>query len=159
MAFHKHFKLPPFKLTHRSRAGVQVRDLHRSASGVPLPRNSSAERDSLAEDKSAPEFSQPQPLEPWFSSLDPCAHLDEPSHHELQSIASVKGWEKLRKGMLSAAVEGCAMPIGQVCILCSEQAVVRCQECGPLIHYCLSCFYKQHEKANFFHIAEKWEVN
>ena len=63
MAFHKHFQLSPFKLTHHSGAGVQVRDLHRNASGVPLPRNPSAERNSLAEDKSAPEFSQPQPLE------------------------------------------------------------------------------------------------
>ena len=78
-------------------------------------------------------------------------HLDEPSHRELQSV----GVGKLRNGVLSAAVEGYAVPIGQVCILCSEQAVLHRLECGPLIHYRLGCFCKQHEKANFFHIAEK----
>ena len=83
---------------------------------------------------------------------------NEPTDHQLHSQASVRGWEKLRMSMLLSAVESSAMPVDQTCLLCSKLAVFRCQECGPLIYYCYECFSKQHEKVNFFHIAEKWEV-
>ena len=56
------------------------------------------------------------------------------------------------------AVEISAMPVDQSCLLCSELAVFRCQECGPLVYYCFECFSKQQQKVNLFHIAEKWEV-
>ena len=155
MAFHKHFKLPPFKLTQRSAAGVQVQDVHRGASSQQSP---SDERGSLAQDNPASNQCQSSLLEPSAFSQGNPVPLDEPTHHELQSKASVRGWEKLRNGMLSAATESSAMPIGQLCLLCPEPAIFRCQECGPLMHYCSDCFRKQHEKANFYHVAEKWEV-
>ena len=79
----------------------------------------------------------------------------KPMLHELQSKASVKGWSKLRMGMLLSAVNTSAMPSNQLCLVCCEPATLRCQQCGPLIHY---CFSKQHEKVNFFHVPEKWEV-
>ena len=151
MAFHKHFKLPPFNLTRRSSAGVHVQDLHR---GVSPQRNLSDEGRCLDESEDP---SRSIVVEPGI-----CTHsqeqFDEPTLHELQSKASVKGWDILRRRMLSAAIESSAMPIGQLCLLCPALAVLRCQECGPLVHYCCDCFCKQHEKANLFHVAEKWEV-
>ena len=82
----------------------------------------------------------------------------EPTLHDLQSQASVAGWNKLRGQMLLTAVEFSAMPEGQICLICSEKATLRCQQCGPLVHYCHQCYLKQHERANFFHVPEKWEV-
>ena len=66
---------------------------------------------------------------------EPSFSINEPTDHELYSQASAKGWDKLRKGILLAAVESSAMPINQVCLLCSELALLRCQECGPLVYY------------------------
>ena len=60
--------------------------------------------------------------------------------------------------MLQNAVESSAMPVDQTCLLCSELAVFRCQECGSSIYYCYQCFSKQHEKVNIFYTAEKWKV-
>ena len=81
--------------------------------------------------------------------------LSSPEEPTLQSKASVKGWSKLRMGMLLSAVNTSAMPSNQLCLVCCEPATLRCQQCGPLIHDCVS---KQHEKVNFFHMPEKWEV-
>ena len=83
---------------------------------------------------------------------------NEPTDHQLDSQASVRGWEKLRMGMLQNAVESSAMPVDQTCLLCSVLAVFRCQECGSSVYYCYQCFSKQHEKVNIFHTAEKWKV-
>ena len=82
----------------------------------------------------------------------------EPTLHDLQSQAAVEGWNKLRGQMLLTAIEMSAMPEGQTCLCCSEKATLRCQKCGPLVHYCYQCYLKQHERANFFHVPEKWEV-
>ena len=87
----------------------------------------------------------------------PCE--DEPTHHELQSKSSVEGWEQLRSMLLEVATECSAMPLRQLCILCPNSADICCQECGPSIFYCGKCFCSCHENTNFFHVAEKWEVN
>ena len=34
------------------------------------------------------------------------------------------------------------MPSSQLCVICCEPAILRCQQCGPLI------FFKQHERVN-----------
>jgi len=57
VASHMHFKLPPLPIAPELEFKRVF--LHKSAFGVPLPRNLSAERSSLTEDKSVEEFSEP----------------------------------------------------------------------------------------------------
>ena len=162
MAFHKHFKLPPYRLTQRCGAAVQVRSIHRGDSSQQDP---SVERSFVTEEVCSEDSpSIVMDTLPCVDELSSCIEElpplspDEPTLHELQSKASVKGWNNVRMGMLLTAVETSAMPSGQLCLLCCEPAVFRCQECGPLIHYCSKCFSTQDEKVNFFHTPEKWEV-
>ena len=89
------------------------------------------------------------------SDLDLPVSDDEPTNHELQSKADVKGWEQLRNTFLFVATECSAMALGQQCVFCQNPAEFRCQECGPLIFYCKGCFCSRHENVNFFHIPEK----
>ncbi len=69
----------------------------------------------------------------------------EPTHHQLQNISHVRGWEQQRKEFLYTATECSAMPSGQVCLLCVKPAVhsYRCKSCGPLAFFCRNCFYVQ----------------
>ena len=83
----------------------------------------------------------------------------DPTLHELHRKATANAWEKLRSNILFLATENSAMPLGQVCIVCSSSARFKCARCGPKIYYCYQCFCKQHETANFFHVAEEWEVS
>ena len=96
---------------------------------------------------------------PGLDDFSPCTEepIEEPTLHELQSKAAVKGWSKLRMGMPLTAVETSAMPCNQNCLLCCEHTVFRCQQCGLLIYYCYNCYSKQ-QKANFLHVPEKCEV-
>lgn len=84
--------------------------------------------------------------------------LVEPSLHELQRKASISAWQQLRDEILTITTEQNAMPVGQKCLCCDDQAQCRCVKCGPFSFYCLECFYQQHQTSNFFHVAEKWEV-
>ncbi len=77
---------------------------------------------------------------------------NEPTHHELHCKASVKGWSEHRKRLLSVLTEHAAMPLGQLCMMCPNNALYRCK------FYCKECFCTQHKLANYFHVAEKWEV-
>ena len=152
MSFYKHFKLPPFRLTQRCGSNVQMQSLHRNMPSQRRPTTDQSEDESCSEGVS---------IEMPTAMVVDSTPLTEPTNHEVDSQASVRGWNNdynVRKRLLLAAVESNAMPLNQVCILCSELAVLRCQECGPLVHFCIKCFLKQHEKLNFFHIAEKWEV-
>lgn len=143
---HKHVVLPPFKLTKRSSTGVQVRDVHRSVFAhrcAPLePPEAIPNADDVEESHS---LLLEEPMDSEVSNFA----LEELTHHELQSRASVESWGKLRKMMISTAMEGCAMPIAQQCLLCPSPALFRCQQCGPVVYYCSDCFCKQHESANF----------
>ena len=165
MAFHKHFKLPPYRLTQRCGAATKVHSIHRGGSAQ---YDNPVQSTSVKEEREA--CSQPSQCIPSFPCRDdhefslcneqePLSPPEEPTLHELQSKASVKGWSRLRMGMLLSAVSTSAMPSNRLCLLCCEPGILRCQLCGPLIHYCYECFSKQHEKANFFHVPEKWEVN
>ena len=164
MAFHKHFKLPPYKLTQRCGAATKVRSIHR---GDSAQYDRPVQSTSVTEERET--CSEPSQCIPSFPCRDghevslcneeePLSSPEEPTLHELQSKASVKGWSKLGMGMLLSAVNTSAMPSNQLCLVCCEPATLRCQQCGPLIHYCYECFSKQHEKVNFFHVPEKWEV-
>lgn len=84
--------------------------------------------------------------------------LEEPSHHELQSKASISAWEGLRNSMLLVVTESCAMPVAQVCSSCASSAEFWCQRCGPVAFYCYDCFNRQHRSMNIFHVAERREV-
>ena len=82
----------------------------------------------------------------------------EPSLHEIQSKASISAWQQLQEEMLTITTENSAMPVGQKCLSCDDQAFFRCVKCGPFSFYCFECFCRQHRTSNFFHVAEKWEV-
>ena len=158
MAFYSRFKLPPLKFTHCPESTARL--VHR---GVAATRQQQPTEELL------PVVTGPTvPDSTAFTNeipallgvlLDPSPVIDEPSHHELQSRASVKGWEQLRSQFLSVATECSAMLLGQLCLQCSSPAEFRCQDCGPLVFYCKDCFCSQHEKTNIFHVAEKWDVS
>lgn len=161
MAFHKHFKLPPYRLTQRCGAAVQVRSIHRGDSSQQASSLESTfmTKEACSEQSQSMDTDASLPCIDGFPSTEERPLLsDDPTLHELQRKASIKGWDKLRMRMLLTAVETSAMPSGQLCLLCCEPAVFRCQDCGPLIHYCYQCYCKQHKRANFLHTPEKWEV-
>ena len=90
--------------------------------------------------------------------FQPIPELQEPTGYELESRASVAGWASVRNGILTTVTESAAMPAAQFCISCEETAFLRCQQCGPLAHFCSGCFDRQHCNVNIFHVAKKWEV-
>jgi len=81
-----------------------------------------------------------------------------PTCYELESKASVAGWEAIRHKLLNVVTESAAMPIGQSCLTCKEFAVLKCTQCGPFGFYCMPCFEELHRQANFMHTSEMWEV-
>ena len=72
----------------------------------------------------------------------------EPSLHEIQSKASISAWQQLREGMLTITTENSAMPVGQKCLSCDDQAFFRFVKCGPFSFYCFECFCRQHRTSN-----------
>ena len=147
MAFYSRVKLPPLKLSVRS-ASATCRTMLFRGSTEPSSIN-------VAEDK-VEENDQEEEADLTLDDLSDEAC--EPTHHELHCKASVKGWAEHRKKLLSVLTESAAMPLGQLCALCPNNALYRCQECGPLVFYCQECFRTQHKSVNYFYIAEKWEV-
>ena len=91
--------------------------------------------------------------------LQPITELEEPTDYELESKASVAGWERVRYGMLRAVTEAACLPLAQSCISCEKAASLCCEQCGPLAYFCPDCFDQCHHKENIFHVAEKWEVS
>ena len=86
-------KLPPLKLNKRPVVGRSTSIIHRGATSIPA--------ESTAEEPCPTEVEEPsQPTETAVMVEEPefvgCNLEDEPTHHELQSKANVKGWEKLR---------------------------------------------------------------
>ena len=54
-------------------------------------------------------------LVPFVESDAEPHSISEPTEHELQSKASIAGWNKLRKPLILTAVETSAMPVDQIC--------------------------------------------
>ena len=151
-------KLPPLKFNMYSLASRSTSIIHR---GLRAESSSQEPCSTKLEEPSQTTETEPVVIkEKTFlaSDFDDFPSEDEPTHHELQKKANVEGWEQLRSRLLSVATECNAMPLGQLCLLCPNLANVRCQECGPSIFYCSKCFSSYHKSANFFHVAEKWEV-
>ena len=167
MAFYQRFMLAPLKLTQRPDAARML--VYRGVATTRQQEPSASNGDSIGseqEPSASAEENMGQELSVDSSETtvvqdflpDSPPIIDEPTHHELQSKANVRGWEQLRSRFLSVRTECSAMPFGQLCLLCPNQAEFRCQECGPLIFYCRDCFCSRHEKVNLFHVAERWEV-
>ena len=157
MASHKRIKLPPLKVTHHSQK--EAREVYRG--------HMDADMETLGREQQAVsihEGSTDAPHTVEGSSVNEIPELygaedTDPTLHELHRKATANAWEKLRSNILFLATENSAMPLGQVCIVCSSAARFKCERCGPNIYYCYQCFCKQHETANFFHVAEEWEVS
>ncbi len=155
MAYYSNFKLPPLKFTDSRSSSTKL--LFRGSSS----RCSSKVGDDKPTCSVGPKLDLDVDLdiEPLDDDLTVSTQeVDEPSSHELERRSSVSGWQQLRSKFLSVATECAALPLGQLCILCPEAAEIRCLECSPSIYYCNSCFRKQHDKINYFHVGEKWEV-
>lgn len=147
MALSGQFKLPPLKLTESL---TKTSSIHRGIASQ--HQTESVDKMVVSQDEDGGE--------PFVPDLFPDVPEDTvvPSYHELESKSAIRDWENLRTRMLSASTECSAMPLGQLCLLCPSPAEYRCRECGPVAFYCEGCFNLLHEKANFFHVPEKWEV-
>ena len=124
MAFHKHFKLPPYKLTQRWGAATKVRSIHR---GDSAQYDRPVQSTTVTEERET--CSEPSQCIPSFPCRDghevslcneqePLASPEEPTLHELQSKASVKGWSKPAED--GNVVECCK------CQCNAKQSVVSC---------------------------------
>ena len=160
MAFYCKMKLPPLKLTTHPVGSRSKSVIHRGM-GTCTEKAVGLRDLCSASSEGSIQATKEARLEPEFGApvyFPDSSVIDEPTHHELQRRADVKGWEQLRSRFLSVATECSAMPLGQLCVLCPSPAEFRCQECGPFIFYCKDCFCSRHKNVNFFHVAEKWEV-
>ena len=156
MAFYTQLKLPPLKLTVTQHPKATTKVLFR---GVDDPVGSSILQSSSS-GSSEGDSGVGSSVDPTYSwNSHDGSMVDGPTLHELQRKSSVKGWEEMRSKFFTATVECSAMPLGQECLFCSEPAKFRCQECGPQIFFCESCWLSHHNKVNFFHTLERWEVS
>ena len=155
MSFYTQLKLPPLKLTHHQpktksvKKKVLFRGVEAEGSSVSEPAADPINDDDL---DTTPALDQSL----WSA---PASVEDEPTHHELQSKSSQKGWDLLCRKFLSAFTECSSMPKEEKCVFCVQPALFRCQECGPCIFYCKNCWITHHQVVNLFHVPEKWEVN
>ena len=78
MAFHRHFKLPPLRLTQRCGTNVQVRSLHRGVSSQRSNFAGAVEYANLETSSVVTDTASPLIQEPSFS-------INEPTDHELYS--------------------------------------------------------------------------
>ena len=148
MAFHCRMKLPALELTKHTAGSKTKCVVHRGADTETVSSSEhSCTSSQLLEEDFGTRMSQ---------GID---DMEEPTHHELQSKADVRGWEQLRDMFRSVATECSAMPLGQLCVVCHVTAEFRCQDCGSDVFYCKDCFLSSHEKMHFFHVPEKWEVS
>ncbi len=149
--------MPSLKLTQRPAYGEKTVEFIKRGVSQPLTDHHLQEntRESFEDFDSDtshhPDLDMPAT---FFTPSD----LVEPTSHELESRASVAGWESVRSVILNAVTEAAAMPLGQICLHCEATASIRCKQCGPFGYYCLECFLGCHNTVNLFHIAEKWEV-
>ena len=147
MATYRRFKLPPLKLTRRKAVETEKLIIHRgeNSSGAQMA-------DILSEVSST--------TTAGLSASEELGNSEfiEPTHHELQSKASVKGWELVRKRLLRSHTECAAMPTGQCCLKCPQLADYWCDQSGPLAFFCYECFYLQHQDVNIYHTPKQWKV-
>lgn len=163
---YKRFNLRPLRLTFQTTNDVtECRDVHRGLTcsgevdGAPS-RKEGCEVDAVGNTVS----DQAHESLDWVNNhCDPSAvasaELDEPTSFELECKATVAAWEEIRPSVLHVITESCAMKIGQHCLNCKQNAILRCLLCGPVAFFCEACFLDLHRRLNIFHVAEKWEVS
>ena len=152
---YRRFPLPALKLTQRPAFGQKSEKVIQRGVSDSQPVSSYNEPKEYPDEspENSSRFASP------FAMLQPITELKEPTDYELESKASVAGWERVRNGMLRAVTEAACLPLAQSCISCEKAASLRCQQCGPLAYFCPDCFDQYHHKVNIFHVAEKWEVS
>ncbi len=141
------------RLTSRpTRGPKRITSVHRGVSDF---RDCETGRSVLS-----PDASNHHQLAPSESGLteqeDPMIY---PTEHELRHKSMAAEWNELRDLIQVAVTENEALEDGQLCIVCSESACLRCQPCGPSGFYCSQCFSRAHSEVNYFHVGEKWEVH
>ena len=117
MSFYCQKKLPPLKLTEHGAGTTKV--LYRGLKDSDTKQLESSELGSTGgTDHSVSGGGVSSDLvgvltpEPTGVGIDEA----EPTHHELQSKSTVKGWEEIRGRLLVAVTECSAMPAEQVCL-------------------------------------------
>ncbi len=148
------FTLAPLKLTRRSACGsVKREDLHQGAKVVEVPI--SVYSGDHSDDHPTP-MSSPSATTPISSAL---VDEVEETMYSIEAKSSVAGWEAVRERLLFGVTESLGMPVGQMCVLCRKSdAVIRCQQCGPLSYYCRACTDTVHSQCSFLHTTEQWTV-
>jgi len=82
------------------------------------------------------------------------------SSYEKRQITNIQNWEKVRRQLFDAYVEGLFIPNDTSCVYCLQKAAtLRCQYCGPKQYFCLDCANILHSARNSFHVLEKWKVS
>ena len=158
---YRRFPLPALKLTQRPTFGQKSLEVIQRGVSDSQPSFASEElreRPCGSPVNTSP-VDSPLAVNTGVSMLRPLLELEEPTGYELESRASVGGWERVRSGILTAVTEAAAMPVAQFCISCEKTASLLCQQCGPLGYFCPGCFDLGHHKVNILHVAEKWEVS
>ena len=147
MAWHMKLKLPKFKVTQ-----IGETTTHRS---VPRGRR-----------ERGPELNQTCLLTSDIADandLQQSNNVVEPSGsaslYAIKQKASASAWDQMRQILRTTAIESCALPTDQGCILCTSSATHRCTHCGAWAYYCSHCFSQAHSLTNFFHVGEVWEVS
>ena len=150
MATYSRFKLPPLKLTRQKAGKTEKLIIHRGENS-----SDAQTADILSEVSSTTTAG----LTAGLTASEELGNSEfiEPTHHELQSKASVKGWELIRNRLLRSHTECAAMPTGQCC-LSPQLAEYWCDQCRPLAFFCHKCFYLQHQDVNIHHTPKQWKV-
>ena len=80
------------------------------------------------------------------------------SMHTRRKEKLAEKWNTLRSGAYKKMIQMYALPPSNKCAICSsEDADVRCQQCGPLLT-CQSCCFDIHSKLHYHHFPELWQV-
>ena len=89
--------------------------------------------------------------------------LDQPAQadvsHEVRQQKMAEKWQEYMPLAYRAVIEGSALRRDEVCCLCGSPGVVRCQQCGSLVFYCVDCAISAHSHRSYHHYPEVWKVH
>ena len=84
---------------------------------------------------------------------------DSVTAHIKRKMSLATRWEALRSSAYDAMVQNQALLLNQQCFSCgSDNADVRCEQCGPAVHMCYDCCSKYHGQCNYHHCPEMWQI-
>ena len=68
-------------------------------------------------------------------------------------------WNALRSDAYKVMIQAHALFPNQSCFTCnSDNANVRCEQCGPALYMCSNCCISIHSKSHHHHFPEIWQV-